>query len=124
MSTSKDWMFCPTSGYLLSLDPRKQVAECSVSGFKRQLGELSNVSIVLKTDMEDYRRKYNLEPLVKDENLEELLKARKRATVDENCPKCNHRGLEYYTMQLRSADEGQTVFYECPSCRHKYSQNT
>ena len=48
---------------------------------------------------------------------------RQRATVDEYCPKCNHFGLEFYTMQLRSADEGQTVFYECPKCFHKYSQN-
>lgn len=44
--------------------------------------------------------------------------------VDEKCPQCGHQGMEFYTMQLRSADEGQTVFYECPDCRYKYSTNT
>eukprot|EP00958_Prasinococcus_capsulatus_P003454 scaffold314_cov562-Prasinococcus_capsulatus_cf.AAC.1 len=28
---------------------------------------------------------------------------RQRATVDDDCPKCGHRGLEYYTMQVREA---------------------
>jgi DNA-directed RNA polymerase I subunit RPA12 len=44
--------------------------------------------------------------------------------VDQTCPKCDHPEMEFYTMQLRSADEGQTVFYECPKCAHKYNQNT
>jgi DNA-directed RNA polymerase subunit M/transcription elongation factor TFIIS len=44
--------------------------------------------------------------------------------VDQPCPKCDHPEMEFYTMQLRSADEGQTVFYECPKCGHKYNQNT
>jgi hypothetical protein len=50
----------------------------------------------------------------------------KRATVKEECPKCKHPFMEFYTMQLRSADEGQTVFYECPAatCGHKFSINT
>ena len=58
------------------------------------------------------------------EQEETLVKGRTRATVDEPCPKCGHQGLEFYTMQLRSADEGQTVFYECPECSYKYSTNT
>ena len=33
-----------------------------------------------------------------------------QATVSEQCPKCNHDRASFYTMQLRSADEGQTVF--------------
>ena len=84
------------------------------------------VVIVHETDMEDYVRQYKLEPLVKSSTQQEqeaALHTRTRATVDEPCPKCGHPQLEFYTLQLRSADEGQTVFYECPSCRHKYSQN-
>lgn len=75
---------------------------------------------------QEYRRQYGLEPLVKDDAdaAADDEGARVRATVDEACPKCGHAGMEFYTMQLRSADEGQTVFYECPECRYKYSTNT
>ncbi len=43
--------------------------------------ELSSVKVVLRSDMEDYRRRFALEPLVKSVEAEELLKGRKRATV-------------------------------------------
>ena len=46
-----------------------------------------------------------------------------RATVEETCPKCGNPEMDYYTLQLRSADEGQTVFYECKKCGHKSSVN-
>ncbi|OAV87070.1 hypothetical protein PTTG_08845 [Puccinia triticina 1-1 BBBD Race 1] len=43
--------------------------------------------------------------------------------MDESCPKCKHPQMRYHTLQLRSADEGTTVFYECPNCSHKFSTN-
>ena len=46
-----------------------------------------------------------------------------QATVSEQCPKCNHDRASFYTMQLRSADEGQTVFYTCLKCSHKWRVN-
>lgn len=46
----------------------------------------------------------------------------KEATIQESCPKCGHDEMHFYTMQMRSADEGSTVFYTCPKCGHKFSQ--
>jgi len=48
----------------------------------------------------------------------------RRAKVKEPCPNCQHPELRFYTMQMRSVDEGQTVFYECEKCGHTYSTNT
>lgn len=45
------------------------------------------------------------------------------ATVDEPCPECQHSQAKFYTLQLRSVDEGSTVFYECLGCKHKWNQD-
>jgi DNA-directed RNA polymerase I subunit RPA12 len=39
--------------------------------------------------------------------------------IQHPCEKCGREEVRYYTQQLRSADEGTTVFYEC-DCGHKY----
>eukprot|EP00882_Tetradesmus_deserticola_P023080 GHRQ01025112.1.p1 GENE.GHRQ01025112.1~~GHRQ01025112.1.p1 ORF type:complete len:167 (+),score=28.38 GHRQ01025112.1:142-642(+) len=116
------WMFCPYSGYMLEFDAVRGVAHCPQTGYTKQLEDLEHIKLMSRTNMEDYRRQYQLEPLVKEDLLQKQ-GTRVRATVDEICPACGNRGLEFYTMQLRSADEGQTVFYECTKCGHKYSTN-
>ena len=48
----------------------------------------------------------------------------KRATIEHDCEKCGN-GLQYFdSRQLRSVDEGQTVFYTCTKCGHTEAQNT
>lgn len=37
--------------------------------------------------------------------------------VERKCPKCGNETMSYATLQLRSADEGQTVFYTCTQCK-------
>lgn len=39
-----------------------------------------------------------------------------KSVINEDCPKCDSKKMYYMTMQMRSADEGQTVFYECVKC--------
>lgn len=37
--------------------------------------------------------------------------------VERKCPKCGNDRMSYATLQLRSADEGQTVFFTCTKCK-------
>ncbi|KAK2875012.1 hypothetical protein FQN49_001854 [Arthroderma sp. PD_2] len=44
------------------------------------------------------------------------------AVIQQTCPDCGRTEMRYYTLQLRSADEGSTVFYTC-ECGHKHNTN-
>ncbi|EEH40213.2 DNA-directed RNA polymerase I subunit RPA12 [Paracoccidioides lutzii Pb01] len=45
------------------------------------------------------------------------------AIASESCPECGRPEMRYYTLQIRSADEGTTVFYTCEGCGHKFNTN-
>jgi DNA-directed RNA polymerase I subunit RPA12 len=57
------------------------------------------------------------------EAIQEELHRTEQATVEEDCPKCGHGIARFTTAQLRSADEGSTVFYTCVACGLKWRQN-
>uniref|UniRef100_A0A336LXJ7 DNA-directed RNA polymerase subunit n=1 Tax=Culicoides sonorensis TaxID=179676 RepID=A0A336LXJ7_CULSO len=44
--------------------------------------------------------------------------------VERKCPQCGNNKMSYATLQLRSADEGQTVFFTCTNCKFKETENS
>ncbi|KAF2754453.1 hypothetical protein EJ05DRAFT_489166 [Pseudovirgaria hyperparasitica] len=42
--------------------------------------------------------------------------------VNQTCEKCGREKVRYYEQQLRSADEGSTIFYIC-DCGHRWNTN-
>ncbi|KAI9799825.1 MAG: hypothetical protein M1825_004385 [Sarcosagium campestre] len=44
------------------------------------------------------------------------------AITQMTCEQCGRLEMRYYTMQLRGADEGTTVFYTC-ECGYKFNTN-
>ncbi|KAI5785526.1 hypothetical protein DFH27DRAFT_262351 [Peziza echinospora] len=47
------------------------------------------------------------------------------ATIRQKCPNegCEMGELKFFTLQLRSADEGATVFYRCEGCGYRFNTN-
>lgn len=52
----------------------------------------------------------------KEEQVQDEVKG---AKIKMDCPQCGNKEMLYNTAQLRSADEGQTVFYTCDKCGYK-----
>mmetsp|Transcript_103939 Transcript_103939/g.298703 ORF Transcript_103939/g.298703 Transcript_103939/m.298703 type:complete len:149 (-) Transcript_103939:139-585(-) len=58
--------------------------------------------------------------LTKEE--EAALEAKRKDTItehpeiDQECPQCGNDRLQFWTKQLRSADEGMSVFFHCKKC--------
>eukprot|EP00310_Coccolithus_braarudii_P013376 CAMPEP_0183354342 /NCGR_PEP_ID=MMETSP0164_2-20130417/37253_1 /TAXON_ID=221442 /ORGANISM="Coccolithus pelagicus ssp braarudi, Strain PLY182g" /LENGTH=205 /DNA_ID=CAMNT_0025527205 /DNA_START=13 /DNA_END=630 /DNA_ORIENTATION=+ len=116
-STASRVLFCPTCSTLLEEPTHAdtQVA-CALCGVRQDSSAFE--SLVVRSVGSKHT---TLPP--RDAGASEQ-KQKARAKVKEACPRCKHPELQYYTMQLRSADEGQTVFYECEACGHTFSTNT
>lgn len=107
--------FCDACG---SIAP-SEGGECSSCGAYVQASE--DEAYIAGVSRTGLARRYGVEPRMP--NGERAVRAdtaqssssstRKRAIIDETCPQCGTRGLSWHAVQLRSADEGQTVFLEC-----------
>lgn len=122
------WPFCPQCGTILE-PPAGDNIVCDCCAFTCKFTDLSTDEIVtvsgirtkpawLGDDFEDVTSSSSEKAEATENDA-----GSKHATIQEPCPKCSHPEMHFYTMQLRSVDEGSTVFYSCPNCAHKYSVN-
>jgi len=121
------WPFCPSCHTTLSIDASGTVS-CSRCPYTTRFTTNSNAPPSTTTVSSDKPI-----PLWAKSDAEQTILRRhqanieepSRATVEEPCVKCNAKEVGFYTVQLRSVDEGQTVFYECfnVDCRHTWSIN-
>ena len=114
------WPFCPSCRATLRVDGSGAI-DCQVCGYSSNLDRMETppssttysaerpIPLWARSAAEQAAMQRSKEPV--------------RATVEEPCIKCGHEEVGYYTVQLRSVDEGQTVFYECPSCKYTWSIN-
>jgi DNA-directed RNA polymerase I subunit RPA12 len=114
------WPFCPSCRATLKVDSTGAI-KCVVC---KQSSNLSNLSQLPFSTTHSADRPVPL--WAKSDDEQEALRQSQqptRATVEEVCIKCGASEVGYYTLQLRSVDEGQTCFYECPQCKHAWSVN-
>ncbi|KAM3310763.1 hypothetical protein ACQJBY_031432 [Aegilops geniculata] len=120
---ARDFLFCGVCGTLLDFNSHRY-ASCPLCGFKRKAKEIEGKETRYAVTAEDIRRELKIKPFVVLESAPNLDIVVQRSLTERACPECNHPELEFYTKQLRSADEGQTIFYECPECGHAFNENT
>ncbi|GAW02716.1 DNA-directed RNA polymerase I kDa polypeptide [Lentinula edodes] len=114
-------LFCPTCGTLLDLpkDSEPNVL-CEQCGHQEPATSYENIKITTRSHPDAFpsalRQKRKTQTKTHDsDNLGDL--------VSEKCPACNHPEAYSKALQLRSADEGSTVFYTCASCKHGWRVN-
>ena len=104
--------FCTMCGSIMSQSGDSNVLSCKFCGHSlATAGALESKPIISRSVLKH-------QSLLTDEDTK-----KERPLADEVCDKCGNPQMFYTTAQLRSADEGQTIFYECPRCKHKFSVN-
>lgn len=122
MSAIGTLIFCNRCGNLLNVQGSSETIDCRLCLNKIQKSKFNNLKIVTKSSENAFPSRLKLKKsLVKTTLSSEEVE--KGAIIKEKCPQCGHNEMKYYTLQLRSADEGATVFYSCTECDYRFKVN-
>ncbi|GFS71488.1 DNA-directed RNA polymerase I subunit RPA12 [Nephila pilipes] len=109
--------FCPECGTVLPLPDAQSTVICLACKFRVDVQTFDQLTTECSIKF-DNRKKFKKLKEKGDK------KAADGPMDDRECSKCGHQGMIYATLQTRSADEGQTVFYSCPNCKHQEFENS
>ncbi|KAM8840168.1 DNA-directed RNA polymerase I subunit RPA12 isoform 1-T2 [Spinachia spinachia] len=109
--------FCSQCGNVLPLPGIQDVVRCPRCSFCIPGTEFSGREIRSTVVLNPEKQS---SVALKDEEDAEL----KGPVIDRRCPRCNKEGMVYHTRQMRSADEGQTVFFTCIHCRYQEKEDS
>ncbi|KAJ2044994.1 DNA-directed RNA polymerase I core subunit rpa12 [Coemansia sp. S2] len=110
--------FCLTCSDLLDNPGDQDIIVCRSCGEAQSGSQFEEIETVSRSQENAFpSRLRNKRSLVQGVGSGE----RENAHVEETCPECGHTDMTFYTIQMRSADEGQTVFYKCVKCAHGFS---
>ncbi|XP_050719040.1 DNA-directed RNA polymerase I subunit RPA12-like [Eriocheir sinensis] len=112
--------FCPSCGAILALPTSGQAIKCKVCDFSISIQVLLGQTTTTTYQFNPLGVYSSSKKVPEGEEEDE----QGQRDPHRECSKCGHMGMSYTTMQLRSADEGQTIFYMCPKCRHREVENS
>ncbi|KAF9015903.1 DNA-directed RNA polymerase I kDa polypeptide [Hymenopellis radicata] len=114
-------LFCPTCGTLLDLpkDSENHVT-CDQCAHEEPASSYENIEITTHSHPDAFPSALRQKRKTQTKRHEG---ADQGTAVSEKCPACGHMLAYSKELQLRSADEGSTVFYTCASCKHGWRVN-
>ncbi|KAI5939108.1 DNA-directed RNA polymerase I subunit RPA12 [Manis javanica] len=111
-----DLDFCPDCGSILPLPGVQDTVTCTRCGFSINVRDFEGK--IVKTSVV-FNKVGTTMPVTVEEGPEF-----QGPVVDRHCTRCGHEGMAYHTRQMRSADEGQTVFYTCTNCKFQEKEDS
>ncbi|EFI28592.1 DNA-directed RNA polymerase I kDa polypeptide [Coprinopsis cinerea okayama7 len=114
-------LFCPNCGTLLDLPKDGEaIVTCEQCHHEEPASSYENIVITTRSHPDAF-------PSPLQQKRKTLTKRHDQGDqgtlVAEKCPSCGHMEAYSKEMQLRSADEGSTIFYTCASCKHGWRVN-
>ncbi|KAF2102945.1 hypothetical protein NA57DRAFT_52486 [Rhizodiscina lignyota] len=123
MSAIGSLVFCTDCGNLLdgSGGDEKAILLCDVCGASNRDTSARTIKTVSQPSAFPSSLRQRLRSDVQTASTDDDPRS-KDAVIQERCEKCGREEVRFYTQQLRSADEGSTVFYHC-ECGNKWTAN-